>query len=61
MMILKKILSFVLIVLLLLLDYAALDDITTGNEINYYLEYLILLASFSIFAIMIYKFFKDKK
>ena len=27
---------------LLLLDFAALDDITTGNEPNFYLEYAVL-------------------
>ena len=30
------------ILALLLLDFAALDDITTGNEPNFYLEYAIL-------------------
>ena len=30
---------------LLLLDFAALDDITTGNEPDFYLEYAILGVS----------------
>ncbi len=30
------------ILALLLLDFAALDDITTGNELDFYLEYVML-------------------
>ena len=33
------------ILALLLLDFAALDDITTRNEPNFYLEYAILSIS----------------
>jgi len=32
-----------------MLDWAALDDITTGNEPNYFGEYGILLVSAAIF------------
>lgn len=34
---------------LFLLDFAALDDITTGNEPNFYLEYAILIISVFVF------------
>jgi hypothetical protein len=33
-----------------LLDWAALDDITTGNEPNYYGEYVILALSVLVFV-----------
>ncbi len=36
--------------LILALDWAALDDITTGNEPNYMSEYTTLLLSFTIFG-----------
>lgn len=35
---------------ILLLDFAALDDITTGNEPNYTGEYLILTLSVLVFV-----------
>jgi hypothetical protein len=41
----KKFVGLMLVILFLLLDYAALDDITTGNEPNFYGEYAFLLAS----------------
>lgn len=49
------------LVAILLLDWAALDDITTGNEPNYYLEYLTLAGSVLIFGFLIFKFFPRKK
>ena len=41
----KKAVGIVIIILLLLLDYAALDDITTGSEPNFYGEYAMLVVS----------------
>jgi hypothetical protein len=43
----------ILVLVLLLLDYAALDDITTGNEPNYFGEYIFLLWSLAVFALLI--------
>ncbi len=43
-----------IIVLVLVLDFLALDDITTGNEPNYQGEWDFLLFSLIFFAIMIY-------
>ncbi|MFZ5844966.1 MAG: hypothetical protein ACOY0S_00675 [Patescibacteria group bacterium] len=43
------------IVVLLLLDLAALDDITTGTEPNYSGEYAILGVSLLIFGWLAYK------
>ncbi len=40
------------IIALLLLDWAALDDITTGNEPNYQGEYAILIGSVIIFVVL---------
>ena len=45
----EKWLKRLLVVGLLLLDWAALDDITTGNEPNYMGEYLVLVMSGVIF------------
>jgi lipid II:glycine glycyltransferase (peptidoglycan interpeptide bridge formation enzyme) len=55
--------SFVLIILAL--DWAALDDITTGNEPNFNAEYLMLIISGIIFGFMAFiyinKWNKSKK
>jgi hypothetical protein len=45
----EKWLKRLLVIGLLLLDWAALDDITTGNEPNYWGEYLTLVVSGVIF------------
>jgi len=45
----EKWLKRLLVVGLLLLDWVALDDITTGNEPNYMGEYLTLVVSGVIF------------
>lgn len=37
--------------LVLLLSYAALDDITTGSDEDYFLEYTFLLISISLFIL----------
>ncbi|EKD91203.1 MAG: hypothetical protein ACD_30C00039G0010 [uncultured bacterium] len=41
--------KILVILTLLVLDYSALDDITTGNEPDYTLEYAILALSAVIF------------
>ena len=46
----KKVLLVITIVTILLLDWAALDDITTGNEPNYLGEYATIFTSFAIFG-----------
>jgi len=56
---LQKVIITIIVLVLLALDYAALDDITTGNEINFYLEYSILV-SLAIYLILIYKFIKHR-
>ncbi len=38
----KKKLIYAGMLVILVLDFMALDDITTGNEPDYYLEYAIL-------------------
>lgn len=45
----KKIVFILVFIALLILDYAALDDITTGNEPNFLLEYLFLVLSIPLF------------
>lgn len=47
-----KILFIVLMVALIVLDFAAMDDITTGNDPSHILEYLTLLASVPLFSIL---------
>lgn len=48
----RKTLLFMLIAALLLLDFAALDDITTGKQESYLLEYVSLLFSIIVFGII---------
>lgn len=43
------------IILLLMLDWAALDDITTGNEPDYFKEYAILFFSVAVFIFIFSK------
>ncbi len=45
----KKAVGIVLIISFLLLDFAALDDITTGNEPDFYGEYATLAVSMVVF------------
>lgn len=47
---LKKRAVVTLLFAVLLLDYAALDDITTGNENSYVLEYAVVLFSIILFG-----------
>jgi len=56
----KKFLFGISIFVILALDWAALDDITTGIEPNYTGEYLILILSLFIFALMGYNFYKRR-
>lgn len=52
---LKKIFWYAVTGVILLFDYAALDDITTGNELNYTIEYTALgLSVVLIFLIFRY-------
>lgn len=48
-------------VLILILDWLALDDITTGNETGLGGEYLILGVSVGIFGILIWRRFLRRK
>ena len=48
-------------ILLLAIDFAALDDITTGNEPDYWAEWDFLLFSTIIFGLMIYARFSKSK
>lgn len=56
----KKIL-IILIIIVFLLDWAALDDITTGNEPDYFLEYLIVFVSIPLLLTICYFLFRKKK
>jgi len=51
----KKLLGAIGLVLLVLIDIAALDDITTGSEPSFILEYSILTISAFIFTILIWR------
>jgi hypothetical protein len=50
----KKYILPLLVMILLALDWTALDDITTGNEPDYWLEYDTLLFSIIIFVLLTY-------
>jgi hypothetical protein len=45
----------------ILMDYAALDDITTGNETSFLFEYLFLMGSAVWFAALIKAFYRNRK
>lgn len=47
-----KFLSIILVAVLLILDWAALDDITTGHEPNYFGEYVALGVSLLFFLLL---------
>jgi len=57
----KKILLISVVIILLVLDWFALDDITTGNEPNYYGEYAILFVSVIVFGVIVIWILKLKK
>lgn len=50
-----KLLCLLVFIILLLLDYAALDDITTGSEPSFWGEYLVLILSIPLMLFLIYK------
>ena len=50
----RRVLVILVISVFILLDWAALDDITTGNEPNLYGEYATLLMSVAIFAFLLF-------
>ena len=56
----KKLLLWLIIGDILLLDYTALDDITTGNEPNFMEEYAILILSALFFTYLVLKRFTGK-
>lgn len=49
-----------IVILFLILDFLALDDITTGTEPDFTGEYLILIISAFVFAVAAYLLFKKK-
>ncbi|OGM84497.1 hypothetical protein A2376_03300 [Candidatus Woesebacteria bacterium RIFOXYB1_FULL_47_31] len=51
----KKYLLATFVIGLLILDWLALDDITTGSEPNYDGEWAILIVSAAIFGFLIFK------
>lgn len=57
----KKITKLAIIIILLALNWAALDDITTGNEPNYNGEYIVLAVSSFIFGMLIFIHIKKWK
>lgn len=57
----KKFLIIGLVLILLVLDWAALDDITTGNEPDYFLEYATLVVSLLFFGFIGFKFLHLKR
>lgn len=50
----NKYLILGIVLVLLVIDWAALDDITTGSEPNYNGEWDILLFSLIIFGLLLY-------
>ncbi len=50
-----------LVLVILLLDFVALDDITTGNEPTLFGEYAMLAVSVIIFAVLIFLYLRKKK
>ncbi len=55
----KKKLLIGLVAIVFILDWLALDDITTGNEPNYVGEYAILVISVPILLFFGYKLWKQ--
>jgi len=49
----KTIFLIVVILFILSLDFAALQDIIKGKENNYYVEYAMLSFSVALFAVLI--------
>jgi len=57
----KKLPYILTMLILAILDFAALDDITTGNEPNYNVEYMILTISVFAYILMGIKFLLNHK
>ncbi len=51
----KKFLLFLFLSATVALNYAALDDITTGSEPNFYAEYAVIIGSAAIWILLIRK------
>jgi hypothetical protein len=48
----KKVVIWGVVIVLLIFDWLALDDITTGNQLNFYAEYAMLAISLLIFGFL---------
>jgi len=48
----KRLITVILIVVVLIIDFFALDDITTGNEPNYIGEYITIFLFFAVFGFL---------
>ncbi|EKD95842.1 MAG: hypothetical protein ACD_24C00305G0001 [uncultured bacterium] len=57
----KKLPYILIVLILVILDFAALDDITTGNEPNYTLEFVILALSVFAYTFLVIKFLLNHK
>ncbi len=57
----KRFLVWICILVLLLLDWAALDDITTGNEPDYYGEYAVLVISAVVYGVLGYLYITTRR
>ncbi|MFH1186889.1 MAG: hypothetical protein V1697_01800 [Candidatus Levyibacteriota bacterium] len=57
----KKIILIISILVIFILDWVALDDITTGNQPNFSGEYLFLALSTPVLIFAIYLLLKRKK
>ena len=56
----NKALVWEIVLSLLVLDWVALDDITTGNEPNFFLEYAFLLIGVLVFSLIGFIVLKKK-
>lgn len=57
----RKIILTGIVLITLILDWIVLDDITTGNEQDFFGEYLILIISIPVVIFAVYLFLKKKK
>lgn len=55
----RQYIKFFTILILVFLNFVALNDITTGNEPNYYVEWTIILLS--IIFVFVYIAMKQKR
>ena len=54
----KRVFLIGFLVVLAVLDWLALDDITTGNQPSYMVEYLFLFVSFLVFLSVVVFYLK---